>query len=465
MVSKLSVSFLNSSKNARFFVGSLLLLIGRVSPSFAVEVVIPEVNARMSEEFTLEATAKLDDFIEDVKKKIQLKDKEGYAFAASMVVQLGIGTGALWHYHSNSEKGVTAVVDGVKKAGSLGRASLMPARMIDMARRWGLLAAAGHAANNAIKEKPFTVHADDLGVFVSVLRRIRSRQAALLGELTRARGGTTAQLEQRILENRPSFKRIYEPCAADPDDYKTNILIDTYSKGMWEYFKVLTTDPDALTAQINAGFVSPTLSSYLGQEVLPVALKKCFKVSSNDVGTFSTDEGQRFVASLAAIDALSKFVVVAAVISIVRLEELRLTFHRLSPASKMKTLNNMQLGWVAKVTKPVRDLFAKISPSLIKKAMITTQVATSSFNFASLAKDWYKIKSEVGTRRTVDEFNLLAEGYFHDRAAAQIEELGKALAEPGLDLKDKVALEQELKNWYVIYSEFRSDKQSILSAY
>lgn len=423
----------------------------------AIEVLIPEVNGRFTDEFILDSVAKLDDFIEDIRAKENIKGTQSFGFASASVVQLGIATGSLMDYFLTPGRGIVTFIDGVKKAGGLGSASMMPTKLADFSRRWMFLVSTGQVASAAIKEKIFTVHVDDLALFREILSTIRQKQAALLvgawKEQTRER---LLNIDRLILEARPSFKRIYDFCSVDPFEYKKSVMIDIYSKSLWDYFKLLTMDSSYISAQMAAGLMSPTVNAYLSQEVLPHALKKCFQVSSENVGTFK-DEGSQFVATLLALDGASKFVVIASIISIVKFEELRFGFDKFSPTGSLKAMGNVQVGWLSKIVEPVKMLVSKVSPALIRKIMVVTQVGASGFNLYSISKDYKAAKEEAGARRTEEEFRKYVSQYFQARALLQIKELEKILNDDKqMDTSDRTALENEIRKWRAVEAEFKS---------
>tara|TARA_B110001454_G_C12723308_1_gene436481 strand:+ start:24017 stop:25432 length:1416 start_codon:yes stop_codon:yes gene_type:complete len=458
------------------------LSLGRVH---ALEINVPEIESRVSDQFILESISKLDDFIEDIRAKESLRGYENVGFATATFVQLGTVTGIMLDQFLFRKKLVSGAVDQVKKVSTAGKAGKLPLELSAMTRRWFVGSSAINIAA-AGKEKTFSVHVDDLAIFREILSTIRQKQAGLLYRVWRNAATNDPRYREKLVnmetlvrESRPSYKAIYEPCSMDPNGYKTNVAIEVYSKGLKDFFSVLLFTPSAVTKQVDAGFISPTLKSYINQEVLPMALRKCFNVSSapsdettsqfkqfvlripflgagvNMIEDIAGDEHHRFIARLFAVDTAARFVVFAAVFSIYRFKDAFRSATKTNPkipefASKFKNT------WLGDTMKAVETLFAKISPNVVARVVIVSQLVVSSYSLYVIKKEYSETKEEGKKRRPTDEFNKLAKKYFHDRAIAQIQDLKKLLSTKGAEAKDRAEIEKEIRNWEMLEVEFAS---------
>lgn len=450
----------------------------------ALDITVPEVESRVSDQFILESISKLDDFIEDIRAKERLRGYENVGFVTAAFVQLGTVTGIMLDQFLFRKKLVSGAVDQVKKMSTAGQAGKFPLELSAMTRRWFVGSSAVNIAA-ARKEKTFSVHVDDLALFREILTSIRLKQEQILYRVWKSQALTDARyrdklsnMETLIRENRPSFKAIYEPCSADPSGYKTDISIEVYSKSLKEFFSALLFTPANVTRQADAGFISPTLKAYISQDVLPMALRKCFKISSGPaestsqfkqfvlgipflgagvsmIEDISGDEHHRFIAQLFAVDTASRFVVFAAVLSIYRFKDAFRSATKTAPAvpgfvAKFKNT------WLGDTIKAAETLFAKISPKVVARVVIITQLVVSSYTLYVIRKEYAETKEEGKQRRPMEEFNKLANKYFHDRAIAQIKDLKQLLSTKGADVKDRAMIEKEIPNWEMIETEFAS---------
>jgi hypothetical protein len=419
---------------------------------------IPELESRVSEGFVLESIAKLDDFIEELRRKEQLRTKENAGFVVATAAQIGALSSALFDHLVFKTKYFTPAVDELKTMNDAGKAGSISMELKVISRRWMTTSTAGQAASNP-KEKVFSVHVKDIPLFRQVLVQVRERQAMILYKIVRdkvksglASEDQLSKLSMRIQESRPSFKAIYGSCSANPSSYKMGMMFEIYRLSLFDYFKFLTLSPSWLTAQFNSGLISPTLRSYMNQEVLPRALKKCFNVSDDASGFFS-DESERFIAQLLGADAVAKFVVISTVVAFWK-------FKKSYDSAGVKSVSAANDSRVMKLMKPAIDffqkIFAKVPAKLIARVLVYTQIVCSSYNLYTIKKEYDEAKDEKGIRRNQAELRMLAKKYFHDRALGQIESLEKLLNQDGITIKDRAALEKEINNWKSIETEFRS---------
>lgn len=422
-----------------------------LSESQAEAFKIPEINAHISDQFILESIAKLDDFIEDIRNKQEIRDQQNVGFANSAIVHLGTLTGTLVDQFLLKTKLLTPVFAGIHEVSSVGKAGTFPMRLLEFTKNW-MYAASAVQSVKTIKEKIFVVHVDDLALFREILTQVRQEEKSLLVKLWTQKGiskNQVANIEAIISEQRPSFKKIYEPCSADTASYKINTSIEIYRQSLFDYLKMLTLSPGSITAQFNAGFISPTLNSYMNQDVVTKALKKCFKVDPNASGLLD-DESQRFIAQLLAVEGVSKLVLISAVVTIWKL--------RNTPRlPKTSMLAKIQSTWMGKWIKPIVDLFSKISPATVAKVIAITQVAASSYSLYTIRQEYIAAKNSTENRRSPEEFKKIAKSFFHTRAIAQLEILKTAINQPGLDENDKASLSTEITNWEIIAKEFNSE--------
>lgn len=453
-----------------------------VPKASAIEVSIPNVETKVSDEFILESIAKLDDFIEDIRAKERLRGVETVGFVTATMVQLGTITGILLDQFVFKKTLVSGVVDEVKKVSTAGRVGKLPFEIGTFTRRWFVGTGAANIAA-ASKEKSFTVHVQDLALFREILTSVREKQAQILFRVWKDTSKSDlryreklANMETLIREKRPSFKSVYEPCSSNPSGYKRDMAIHVYSNGLKDYFTVLLVTPAAVSKQVDAGFISPTLKAYINQEVLPWALNKCFKIQTSGSGEtvsgfrkfvlgipllgagvlmiedIGANEHHRFIAQLFAVDTVSRFVVVAAVYSIFRFKDV--FRHTKTPGPEV--VGKFKNTWLGDTMKWVQTFFSKISPTLVAKVVVTSQIVISSYSLYALKRE-YDEAQEVGqSRRTTEEFKRLAKKYFHDRALAQIQELKNLLTVKDIDMKDRAAIEKEIRNWRLIEVEFAS---------
>lgn len=452
------------------------------SKALAIEVSIPEIQSRVADEFVLESIAKLDDFIEEIRAKEKLRGIEPVGFGTATIVQLGTITGIMVDQFIFRKTLVSGMVDEVKKIATAGKAGRLPFDLSNFTRRWFVGASAANIAA-AKNEEMFVVHVQDLALFREIMTSVRQRQQNILYRIWQDAAAKENKYRDKILnmenlirENRPSFKKIYEACAGNPSSYKNSTMLEIYSQGLKDYFTALLLTPAAVTKQIDAGFISPTLNSYINQEVLPMALRKCFNVSLDRAAKSATefektilsipyvgagvtmatdiveDEHHRFIAQLFAVDTASRFVVFASIFSIYKFKDL----FRRAKLPGFKPVGKFQNTWLGDTMKYLQALFKKISPSLIAKVVVTSQVTISGYTLYSLKKEYDKT-TEVGqARRTTEEFNRIAKKYFHDRAIEQIQELKNLLFMEGVEAKDRAAVEEEIRKWKMIEDEFVS---------
>ena len=453
-----------------------------VPNAYGLQITVPEIEARVSDQFLLESVAKLDDFIEDIRAKEKLRGVENVGFAVSAMVQLGTVTGILLDQFLFKKKLVSGVVDEVKKVSTAGQAGKFPLELSGVVRKWMV---GTSAVNIAVAKKPkeLIVHVEDLALFREILTVVRNKQAGILLRMWQNAGKEDVTLRTKLLnmetlirEQRPSFKEIYESCSADPGGYKSFMAMEMYRKSLGDYFGMLLLTPNAITKQVNSSWISPTLRNYINQDVLPIALNKCFNISTagpaetvsefrqfvlsipvlgagvSMVTDVANNEHHRFVAQLFAVDAMAKFVTFAAVFAVFRVKEL---FHA-SKAPGINVAGKFNNAWLGDVLNKVQTMFAKISPALIAKVIVTTQVAVSSYSLFVIKKEYDIAKDEGVARRSSEEFNRLAKKYFQDRAIEQIAELKKLLGSKELDLKDRAAVENELRSWQLLEVEFAS---------
>lgn len=453
--------------------------------ALAIEITVPEIESRVSDQFVLESISKLDDFVEDIRAKERLRGYENIGFVTATFVQLGTITGIMLDQFLFQKKVIGGAVDQVKKMSTAGQAGKFPLELSAMTRRWLVGSSAVNIAA-ARTEKKFSVHVEDLTLFREILTTIRDKQARILLRMWKEAARTDSRyrdkivnMESLVLENRPSFKAIYEPCLADPRGYKTDIAIEVYSKSLKEYFSVLLFTPAAVTKQVDAGFISPTLKSYINQDVLPMALRKCFKVVStgpvesasqfkhfflgipflgagvNMLEDIAGDEHHRFIAQLFAVDTAARFVVFAAVFSIYRFKDAFRSATKSAP-SIPSFANKFKNTWLGDTMKAAEVLFAKISPTVVARVVIVTQLVVSSYSLYVIKKEYSETKEEGNLRRPTNEYNKLAQKYFHDRAIAQIKDLKQLLSAKGADSKDRAMIEKEIHSWEMLETEFAS---------
>lgn len=471
-------------KTQTIFVVAMIIAIQLVlSPNaVALQVTIPDVQSKVSDEFLLESIAKLDDFIEDIRAKERLRGVENVGFAVASIVQLGTVTGILLDQFIFHKKLVSGVVDEVKKVSTAGQAGKFPLELGGIVRKWMVGTSAMNIAAGK-KPKELTVHVDDLALFREILTNIRHKQAMILYRIWRDASykdvsyrTKLANFETLVREQRPSFKDIYEPCSSNPKGYKMDMSLEMYRKSLKDYFTMLLLTPDAVSRQVNAGFISPSLRTYINQDVLPMALNKCFNISSSSaaetvsefrqfvlsvpfvgagvtmVGDIGSNEHHRFIAQLFAVDTASKFVVFAAVFAVFRAKDLFRGAKTPGPSVVGKFKNT----WMGDVMKHVQTVFSKISPSLIAKVVVSTQVMISAYSLYVIKKEYDIAKEDGLARRSSEEFNRLARKYFQDKAIEQIAELKKLLEAKDLDIKDRAMIEKEIRNWKVLEIEIAS---------
>lgn len=448
----------------------------------ALQLTIPEIEARVSDEFLVESIAKLDDFIENIRAKERIRDVENVGFAVSSLVQLGVVTGILLDQFIFGKKLVTGVVDEVKKLSTTGQVGRLQLDIGSIIKRWMVGTGAVNIAASR-KPKEFTVHVQDLALFREILTSVRNKQAAILYRFWRDKSAESKifrakflDLENIIREQRPSFKEIYESCSADPETYKIEMTIEIYSKSLKDYFTALMLTPNAVTRQVEAGFISPSLRWYINQDVLPMALKKCFKISAiapaenrsefrqfvlgvpvlgagvamaTDIGN---NEHHRFIAQLFTADMTAKFVTVAAIYLIFRIKNI----FRNATMSSASTTGKFKDTWMGDIMRYIKLVFSKISPRLIAKSVVMTQLAISGYSLFVIKKEYDLSKEDGFVRRSSEESNRLAKKYFQDKAAEQITELQNLLGEKDLGVKDRAAIEKEIRNWKILETEMAS---------
>lgn len=450
----------------------------------ALQVTVPEIDAKVSDEFLLESIAKLDDFIEEIRAKEKIRGVENVGFAVAGIVQLGTVSGILIDQFLFKKKVVSGVVDEVKKVSTAGQAGKFPLELSGVVRKWMVGSSAINIAA-AKKPKELVVHVEDLALFREILTTVRIKQAGILYRVWRDASKQSViyraklmNFETLVRERRPSYKDVFEPCSFDPVAYKHLMIMDMYRKSLGDYFSMLLLTPNAVTKQVNAGFISPTLRAYINQEILPIALNKCFKISSSEsaetvsefrqfvlsvpfIGagvTMATDiagnEHHRFIAQLFAVDAAAKFVTFAAVFAVFRFKELFRASKTTGPGANV--LGKFKNTWMGDVMKHVQTVFTKISPTLIARVIVTTQVAVSSYSLYVIKKEYDLAQDDGVARRTSDEFNRMAKKYFQDRAIEQITDLKKLLSSKDIDSKDRALIEKEIRNWQMLEVEFAS---------
>jgi|GEM_PF-2726413 len=452
----------------------------------ALQVTVPEIEAKVSDEFLLESIAKLDDFIEDIRAKEKIRGVENVGFAVASILQLGTVTGILIDQFYFKKKIVSGVVDEVKKVSTAGQAGKFPLEFGGFVKKWMVGSSAVTIATTK-KPKELIVHVEDLALFREILTTVRNKQAGILYRVWRDASKQSViyraklvNMETLIREHRPSYKEVYEPCSHDPVAYKHHMIMDMYRSSLGDYFSMLLMTPNAVTKQVNAGFISPTLRHYINQEVLPIALNKCFKISSSGsaetvsefrqfvlsipfIGagvTMATDlkdnEHHRFIAQLFAVDTAAKFVTFAAVFAVFRIKEL----FRASTASvgtgSAGLMGKFKNTWMGDIMKYVHTVFTKVSPTLIARVIVTTQVVVSSYSLYMIKKEYDLAKDEGVARRSPEEFKKMAKKYFQDRAIEQIADLKKLLSSKDIDAKDRAVLEKEIRNWQMLEVEFAS---------
>ncbi len=432
----------------------LLQLLMVAGLGHAEEFIIPELSTRVSDQFLLESIGKLDDFIEDIRKKEEIRGDETVGFASSSIVQLGTLSGLLIDQFFFKTRILTPVFSKLNEVNELGKTGSFPIKLAEFAKGWMLTANAAHSVQPK-HEKTFIVHVKDLPYFRQVLTQIREQQSMILFRFWKLKPEMKAKLEnfgKVILENRPSFRKIYEACATNETDFKIRVYSHIYLSSLVDYVKLFTFSPSFLSAQYNAGFISPTLKNYIGQETFNAATSKCLNSDPNATGLWN-DRSSQFVVQLLAIDGLSKFVIVWMGW---RLWKYKTKPKSPGPSQVDKLLASTYLEWL----KPVTDFFAKISPAMVAKALIATHIAASVYTLYTIRQEYKEAKEDIGQRRTVIEFQELAGKFFHVRAIAQIEILKKTLNQKDLDPSDIESLETEISNWEVIAAEFKAASKS-----
>lgn len=452
------------------------LLIGLASfcflalPTLAETFTIPEIQTRVSDQYIIESIAKLDDFLEEIRKKEELKEGEIVGFSSASLVHLGTLTGALVDHFFVKQKIVAPILSSLGNISSVGKVGSLPSRLWGFARGWMLTATAVQAVKTA-PPRTFVVHKEDLPLFRQILSQVRDQQIFLVIRFWRKdfkKKDQIANLEKIILETRPTFKKIYEPCSQDPNQYQTDTLVHIFRYSLFDYIKFITWAPSLITAQYNAGFISPTARQYINQFALPFALNKCFKIDPNqetksqDLGIFGTwfspDKNTGFVAKVLAADALARGTIVGIIYAFLK-------FKYAQPAGKAVTANSLgsikvvdkllasRIGTV--VIQPAINFFNKISPATIARLTLTVTVATSAYALYTVKKEYEELNGSGVARRSKNEFNFEAKKLFHERALSQLEILRAALVKADNET-DREMVETEITNWELIAAEFKS---------
>lgn len=432
------------------FLSIVLSIVFLYLPSHAEEFLIPDVVSKVSDAFIIESIGKLDDFVEDIRRKEELRDAENVGFANAALVHLGTMTGALLDQFFFKTKIVTPVFTSIDDMTTIGKAGSLPMKLGNFVRKWMVTASLVQSVKSA-PEKTFVVHVKDLPIFRKILLEIRDQEVSILLKLWRRKSvskDAILNLEKTILENRPSYRKVFDSCSIDPTQYKINTAIDLYRTSFFDYIKVLTLSPGLITSQYNAGMISPSVRAYIKQETLPFALKKCFRVKPSAFGIFQ-DESDRFIAQLLAVDSASKFVIIATVYSVWK-------FKNKPKAPSPGALMTIRASMFGNMLRPVLDVLAKISPTLIAKVLIGSQIAASIYSLYTIKQEYNSAKDDSIQRRSSEEFKNITKKLFHSRASEHLKKLNELLSKKDLDQVEKNMIEQEITNWSVLEAEFRT---------
>ncbi|MBL7543962.1 MAG: hypothetical protein JNL11_09105 [Bdellovibrionaceae bacterium] len=424
-------------------------------------ITIPEIKSQVPEEFVIESIALLDDFIEDMQQKKALRSNENMGFVVSGFAQVGALTGVMLEQLLIKSKLLSNLIEDFQNISTVGRVgSTATVEAGNFTRRW--LVTTG-AVQNITKDKEkgvFTVHPKDFSLFIQTLSEVRQTQNLILFRFLseKAKVDQTAKIKlanqtMLIIENRPSFKEVYNACAADPDFYKSETLINMYRDSLGEYFKLLMLDSGDITAQIQSKFLAPKLNQYLKKETLPFALKKCFKVPKNANGLFE-DESDRFVAQLLGMDMAAKFVVVAAVFSVWRFKDF-IAYRFPGPSASPSMIDMVISKLPVKTVSAVKNLMARLSPAMITRFVVTSQVVSSGYALWVVRRDYNAINAHNGSRRDRAEFRKLAVEKMSSMAHAHVSALNELLTQSDISERDRSLIEGQLREWDIMQSYYK----------
>lgn len=154
---------------------------------------------------------------------------------------------------------------------------------------------------------------------------------------------------------------------------------------------------------------------------------------------------------------VAKFVVVAMIYLVWKFKDFLASRAGTStgPSLLDKIINKMP-ATIQKAVNYAKGAFAKISPQMIAKAVVITQVASSSYALWAIKNDYDAINAHNGDRREVAEFRKLAYGKLTSLADQHVKALTDALAQKDIGSQDREKLEAEIKKWQTMKAQYQS---------
>ncbi|MFS4460802.1 hypothetical protein [Bdellovibrio sp. HCB2-146] len=214
---------------------------------------------------------------------------------------------------------------------------------------------------------------------------------------------------------RPSYQQLFKACQAS--DFKLDSYYKAYVQSLTSGLAFISLSQNGVKNLMASNGVSPYLNALLENPTTSVALQDCLGDS---------DEESAFVRNMLIADSAGKVVAISiAAVAIKGAGKLM--------GGTMKALN-------------------AISPTLARRVMIASVIASSSYAFSQLMKE--KKEQESASSVEIPDIETTYSQKLVETATEQLAKLHELMGED-LNPEDREQVEREIHNWTIILEQFK----------
>lgn len=384
-------------------------------------------NPDQQAQYYLESIAKLDDITEEIRhiKKTNQLDKISFTLATLANITPA-SLAIIGHMVSDSKKSLTTVFTSqvtstqIKLSDSLSRffdnlsLSMTAIRMSKNAKSLGLV-----------------IHRDDLGTFIDVLSQVRKIQKELLVKSLPSDNNSTNDIviENRILESRPSYKTAYSACSQNATAYIHKQYLETLKSSIVDLYYLTSFTPFVIKSQLDAQLISPSLKHYVSQEVLENALTRCFSNDPNSIESY-----KQFIDNLYLIEHFG---------------------HGFVPVGIATAYYSGKKMIESPKAKQLVQLFQKVSPPLVKRALIAASIIIGIFYSHELKISFDEISDADKTKYTQVDYRRLILASYLNEIESKLNQINTQLSNTQ-NPEQLSQLQNQRSQWLHIYDDLKS---------